>query len=97
MDRHMTTVMDSLVAAGARAADKAALLWLDKHGLRETVDAQALADALNDAILAALKPALADAGEALACGMIKIAEMTFTASMALAGIGAAKKATGSVA
>ena len=89
----MTTTMDSLVAAGGRAADHSALAWLDKHGLRDTVDAQTLADALESAIRGAMGSALDDAKAALDCGMTKIAEMTFVASMSLAGVAAAKKAT----
>ena len=46
--------------------------------------------ALREAVRGSLDSALADAREAMECGMTKVAEATFSASLRLAGIEAAK-------
>jgi len=89
----LTTNPESLEVVGRLAADvaeKAAVAYLQKNGL--AANAEALAECLRSWTKAKLSEALADAKAALDCGMGQMAETTFLATMALAGIEAAKEA-----
>ena len=66
---------------------RAALRYCERQGRRAPDDLQVR---VTEACLAELPQALADAGDALDIRMDAIAEETFAASMALAGIAAAK-------
>ena len=66
---------------------RAALRYLERQGQCAPDDLQVR---VTEACLAELPQALADAREALDVGMAAVAEETFAASMALAGIAAAK-------
>jgi hypothetical protein len=81
-----------LARVSEQIAAKAALEYLNAHSLK--ADTAILADCLNARIKAALPEAIRDAREAFRVpGMGKIADATFAASMALAGIAAAREAT----
>ena len=84
--------MESLGAGAAEVAMRAAVEYLCEHKL--TADPEALVECLRSWIKIKLPEALRDAKDALDCGpgMRMIAERTFNASMALAGIEAAKEA-----
>jgi hypothetical protein len=86
----MTKDMNPLVEAACQVAMRAAASYLQAHNLR--ADDSALAACLRSHCKIALPAALHDAKEALDCGMGQAAEATFRASMALAGIEAAKEA-----
>lgn len=72
-------------------ATNAAKTFMTKHGL--SASNEALATTLQKELAAAIPDALADAREAFNCGMIEVADQTFRASMALAGIKAAQSVT----
>ena len=78
-----------LIEVATRAASLAAAEYLRTHN--QKAEPSALAVCLTSWCKIKLPEALADAREALACHMDKIAEMTFAATMAQAGIEAAKE------
>jgi hypothetical protein len=82
--------VDSLGTLGANVAMKSAANYL--HANKMTADVDALLECLRSWCKVQLPVALADAKEAADCGMNQIATATFSASMALAGIEAAKEA-----
>lgn len=85
--------LDTLGTVAVGIAWKGARRYLAHEG-RYTpalVNSKALQDALARHVKAKLPEALQDAKEALECGMAQAAEHTFAASMALAGIAAAKE------
>ena len=82
--------IDSLGTLGAQTAMKAAADYLRRHKL--TADVDALLACLRSWAKIQLPIALAEAKQAADCGMDQIAIATFTASMAQAGIEAAKEA-----
>lgn len=88
-DTILSTV-DNLADAAAMIALRAARAYLDQHKL--TATPTALSACLTSWVNAKLPEALADARSAFACHMDKAAVQTFGASMALAGIEAAKEA-----
>ena len=77
-------------AAMAEVAMRAAAEYLARHSL--TADPVALTECLKAHLKAALPIALADAKRALDARMEAVALQTFEASLALAGIEAAKEA-----
>lgn len=86
----MTESIDNLGAVAANAAMRASLEYLKAHNLK--AEAGPLAECLRSHVKFRFPLALKDALEALECGMAKVAQSTFLASMALAGIEAAKEA-----
>lgn len=82
--------VQALVAVAVAVAEKAAREYLRTHGLK-SVDPDAAGACLKSWIMHKLPGAMKDAKDALDCGMKQIAETTFRASMALAGIEAAKE------
>jgi hypothetical protein len=83
------TATDTLADAALEIAVKAAARHIKRNHLH--VSDSCLCENLKVQIKAALPGALADAQAALACGMIAVAEQTFAASIALAGVEAAKR------
>lgn len=79
-----------LVDAGAQIAMRAAAEYLRRHDLG--ADPAALTATLRAWLKIKLPEAMRDARQALEAGMGKVAEQTFAASMAQAGIEAAKEA-----
>ena len=82
--------MDRLTEAAATIAARAAGVYLERHGLK--AEPGALSECLKAMVKFRMGEALHDAKEALDCGMRKMAEMAFVATMAEAGIDAAKEA-----
>jgi hypothetical protein len=89
----VTKKIDSLGAAAAEIAMRAAADYITRKGLKVT-DYVALTNALKRHAKAALHEAIKDAKEALDAGMGSAAEATFRLSMAKAGIDAAKEVLG---
>jgi hypothetical protein len=93
----MTTNNTAIEALGTKAANMAitaSVRWLQTQGW--TIDqirakAAYLSVALKSVVHAALDVAMNDAREAMACGMVDAAQATFAATMAIAGIDAAKQ------
>lgn len=83
--------MDQLVTVAADTAMKAAVQYIHANGLGYDLDA--LLACLRANVKARFQEALADSKRALDANMGKIAEQTFLATMALAGIDAAKEAS----
>ena len=83
--------MDRLTEAAITIAARSASIYLERHNLKAE-SPESLAESLWAMVKFRLPEALRDAKEALACGMGKVAEMTFAATMAEAGIDAAKEA-----
>jgi len=71
-------------------ATQAAMQYLETHNL--TSDPDALASCLSFWVRAKLPEALRDAKEALDAGLTESAELTYEATIVLAGIEAAKEA-----
>jgi hypothetical protein len=71
-------------------AAQAALRYLETHNL--TADPDALASCLTSWVRAKLPEALRDAKEAVDAGLSEYGELTYKATIALAGIEAAKEA-----
>jgi hypothetical protein len=71
-------------------AAQAAMRYLEAHGLTASPDA--LASCLTSWVRAKLPEALRDAREAVEAGMYEYGQMTYQATIALAGIEAAKEA-----
>lgn len=82
--------MDQLIKAGTNAAMKAAMEYARTNNLRYDMDA--MTACLRSWVRIQFQAALHDANEALNANMPKVAEQTFLATMALAGIEAAKEA-----
>jgi hypothetical protein len=80
-----------LVTIACEISMRAAINYLQVHDL--TADDKALSECLRDWCKIKLPQAMADAKEAIECGMTKAAEATFAATMRLAGIEAAKEAS----
>lgn len=85
----MDTIQGIAELAMCHAAGSATL-YINTHNLQ--ADPVALAECLTFWVRAKLPEALHDSSEAIAAGMGAYAERTFLASMALAGIEAAKEA-----
>jgi hypothetical protein len=81
--------LDTLVTKGCEVAMRAAAKYIRTHGLKADMDVLIVSLRANAKIR--LPKAMADAKEALDCGMAQVAEATFLAEMALAGIDAAKE------
>lgn len=81
---------DELGTIGAKAAMRAAAAYLLVHELEADVDA--LIGCLRSWCRIKLPQALRDAKEAIDAGMGRVAEATFCATMAAAGIEAAREA-----
>ena len=84
------SVTDQLADVAVQIAAQAARQYLSRHNLR--ADPSALRATLASWIKIKLPEALKDAREALDAGMGSVAESTFKATMASAGIEAAKEA-----
>ncbi len=76
--------------AASSAAMHAAAEYLEKHGLE--AEPEAVCSCIRAHVKARMGEALHDAREAADAGMTRIATDTFLATMALAGIEAAKEA-----
>jgi hypothetical protein len=87
----MTETINSLGQMAGDIAARAAIKYLEIHGKLTPDVADRLAEPLSRHARQALPEALADAKEALNCGMVDVAKETFAASMVLAGINAAKE------
>ena len=83
--------MKDLVTIGCDAAMRGAVEYLRANDLKANVDA--LVPCLRSWVKAKFPEALHDAKEAFDAGMSQVALTTFCASMALAGIEAAKEAS----
>ena len=81
--------MEKLLNAGLVIANRAANEYLAGHGLK--ADEKALVACLTSWVQTKFPEAMKDARTALDCGMKQVAEQTFAASMALAGVEAAKE------
>lgn len=88
--------VEALAEAAAAAAMRASVSYVKKQGTARP-DLDTWTAALRKHVKDALPAALEDAKAALECGMSSAAEQTFTASMVLAGIAAAKEALGQTA
>lgn len=86
----MNATIDGLGTVAANVAMKAAVEYVRVHRLQ--YDAEALCNCIKSWCKIMLPQALKDAKEAIDCGMTAIAEMTFKATMAKAGIEAAREA-----
>ena len=86
----MKTATESLGSMASDIAVRAALAYLKKHNGMTLANCDSLSIQLKRCCVAALPQALQDAKQALDCGMRDAAIATFKASMALAGIAAAK-------
>jgi hypothetical protein len=82
--------IDSLGSIAAEVAMRAAAEYVRAHNLK-VLDYAAAAECLRSYCKVYLPIALKDAKDALDCGMSQVAEMTFKATMAQAGIEAAKE------
>lgn len=82
--------IDSLGTLAANVAMKAAAEYVRANNLK-VLDYGAAAECLRSYCKTWLPIALSDAKDALACGMTLTAEQTFKATMAQAGIEAAKE------
>ena len=83
--------MDRLTEAAITIAARSASVYLERHNLKAE-SPESLAESLWAMVKIRLPEALRDAKEALDCHMDKAAEATFAATMAEAGIEAAKEA-----
>lgn len=88
MTTTIDTNMQALADGAVRIARDAAAEYLARHN--QPYNVQRLTDAFMLHVKPAIMPALDDFAEAYACGMRQIADVTFAASMRLAGIAAAK-------
>jgi len=79
----------ALVQAGMVVAVRTAHIYLCRYSL--TAEPDALTECLRSHVEAAYESAMCDAQEALDCGLKWAALATFKASMAIAGIAAAKE------
>lgn len=81
--------MESLMSVAAQIVAEGAAEYLRKNNLR--ADPSALASCCKSWCAIKLPEALRDAKEAMECGMDRVANQTFAATMVLAGIEAAKE------
>jgi len=81
----------TLTEVAATIAARSAGRYLERHNLKAE-SPESLAESLRAMVKIRLPEALRDAKEALDCHMDKAAEATFAATMAEAGIDAAKEA-----
>lgn len=89
-----TRTIDALGTKAANIAMLASIRYLQGHGWTNAAISERAADlslALKALAPAASLRAMDDAREAMECGMVDAAEQTFQATMALAGIEAAKR------
>ena len=84
------TDIETLGERTIEVATQAAMRYLETHNL--TADPDALASCLTSWVRAKLPEALRDAKEALDAGLTEYAELTYNATIVLAGIEAAKEA-----
>lgn len=84
--------IDDLGTLAAEVAMRSAAEYVRVNNLR-VHDYDAAAECIRAHCKARLSDALRDAKEALDCGMMQVAQATFKATMALAGIEAAKEFT----
>ena len=89
LDRACEGMATIALEVGARAA----LAYFRQHSPAHYEDPR-LAEVLRRHLKATMPQALEDAKEAFACGMDRVAEATFRASMGQAGIAAAKEICG---
>ena len=87
---HSSSNSDDLARVAVGIAAQSATAYLKTHGLQASTEA--LANCLSASVRMAFPKALADAREAYEAHMGQVGEATFRASMALAGIEAAKEA-----
>ncbi len=80
----------TLADAACTIALRSAQLYLTQHSLKATN--LALSECLKAHVKAALPAALHDAKSAFDCNMVQVGVSTFTATISLAGIEAAKEA-----
>jgi hypothetical protein len=85
----MTTDTQTLADFAFRSAARAAADFLERNQLVADVDT--LAQALKRHCKSNMRSAVNDACDAFDCGMTMVGEATFRASMALAGVAAAKE------
>lgn len=90
---NQTDSIDTFARAAADIAMRAAIEYAREHDLEVVAlqHAESLCAAIRRHVQAAVGPALADARLALEAGMGWAAEQTFRASIALAGVEAAKE------
>lgn len=86
----MTTQVDRLGTIAADVAMRAAAEYIRINNLK-VLDYDAATECLRSYCKSRLPMALKDAKDALDCGMGQVAEATFKATMAMAGIEAAKE------
>ena len=82
--------INKLGTIAAETAMQAAAEYIKANGLK-VVDYEVACEALRYYTKSRLGQALEDAKQAIDCGMVDAATMTFKASMAMAGIEAAKE------
>jgi len=83
---------NELIETATRIAIIAGRQWLTIHPEAKIGDQNVYADCLKANIKIRFPEAVRSAEQALGCGMNQVASQTFQASMALAGIDAAKEA-----
>lgn len=81
----------ALAAVALATAHMAAEVYLERHKL--SAGREALISCIRSHVRAAMPGALREAKQAFDCGMNQIAERTFSASVSIAGIEAAKEAS----
>ena len=87
----MQTTESSLAKAAVEISAQAAALWARQNDYYfSDEDVRAFGNLLRSRLKIGIDEALADARNAMACGMVDAAEMTFRASLVLIGIEAAK-------
>jgi len=84
-----TDTVTPIAEAACAIAKRGAAEYLARHDF--TADPEALAASLRTWVKAKLSEALADAKQALDCGMGQAAQATFAATMVNAGVEAAKE------
>lgn len=78
-----------IAQAACAIAERGAVEYLNAHKL--TADPTALAECLKSWTKIKFTEAMRDAKEAIECGMVQVAQATFSATMIQAGIEAAKE------
>ncbi len=86
----MTDSINTLGETAVKIAANAAHAWFAQHSAKP-VSLDAFCECLKANVKVYLPGALRDAREALEAGMYEVGQQTFAASMALAGIDAAKE------
>ena len=91
LETAMQTTESSLAKAAVEISAQAAALWARQNDYYfSDEDVRAFGNLLRSRLKIGIDEALADARNAMACGMVDAAEMTFRASLVLIGIEAAK-------